>query len=88
LRELRWGAGFLADPTADGAGEQRYDVTYVDGIHTVADGQFQLVVDGEPTTLRFTGGSLSQEPGPAPGPELTVRTAAAFLDRWAAGEVD
>ncbi len=82
------GRGFLADPTADGAGEQRYDVTYVDGIHTVADGQFQLVVDGEPTTLRFTGGSLSQEPGPAPGPELTVRTAAAFLDRWAAGEVD
>src|ERR1041384_5946538 len=39
LRELRqWGAGFLADPTADGSADQRFDVTYVAGIETMADG--------------------------------------------------
>jgi DNA-binding HxlR family transcriptional regulator len=86
LRELRrWGVGFLADPTADGSADQRFDVTYVEGIHTVADGRFQLVVDGEPTTLRFTGGRLDHVPGPAPDPELTVHTTGAFLDRWAEG---
>ncbi|WP_204803954.1 winged helix-turn-helix transcriptional regulator [Mycobacterium riyadhense] len=83
----RWGVGYLADPTADGATEQCFDVTYVDGIATVADGQFQLVVDDRPTTLRFAAGRLSQEPGAAPGAELIVRTTAAFLDRWAAGEL-
>jgi DNA-binding HxlR family transcriptional regulator len=89
LRELRrWGAGFLADPTADGSAEQRYDLTYVEGIHTLAAGQFQLVVDGEPTTLHFAGGRLRQEPGTAPNPELTVATTSAFLDRWADGETD
>lgn len=89
LRELRrWGTEFLADPTADGSSEQRYDVTYVDGIHTVADGQFQLVVNGEPTTLHFAGGRLRQVPGAAPDPELTVHTTTAFLDRWACGETD
>jgi DNA-binding HxlR family transcriptional regulator len=89
LRELRrWGVGFLADPTADGSPEQHFDVTYVEGIDTVADGQFELVVDDEPTTLRFAGGRLHQEPGVAPDSELTVRTTSAFLDRWAAGESD
>jgi DNA-binding HxlR family transcriptional regulator len=89
LRELRrWGVGFLADPTADGSPEQRFDITYVEGIDSMADGQFELVVDDEPTTLRFAGGRLHQEPGVAPDPELTVRTTSAFLDRWAAGESD
>lgn len=89
LRELRrWGVGFLADPTADGSPRQQFDVTYVDGIHTVADGQFQLVVDDEPTTLVFSGGRLSQEPGAASAPELTVHTTSEFLDRWATGESD
>lgn len=83
----RWGVGYLTDPTADGAGEQCFDVTYVDGIETVADGQFQLVVDDRPTTLRFAAGRLNQEPGAAPGAELIVRTTSDFLDRWAAGEV-
>jgi hypothetical protein len=66
---------------------QDFDVTYVEGIDAVADGQFQLVVDDRPTTLYFTSGRLSQEPGATPGAELTVRTSSAFLDRWAAGEV-
>lgn len=83
----RWGVGFLADPTADGAPEQHFDVTYVDGIETMADGEFQLVVDDRPTTLRFAAGRLHQEPGAAPDPELVVRTTSAFLDRWAAGDV-
>ncbi|HET9143416.1 hypothetical protein, partial [Actinophytocola sp.] len=76
------------DPAADGSAEQHYDLTYVAGIDTLADGEFGLVVDGEPTTLRFTGGRLHQQPGAAPHPELTVTTTAAFLDRWAAGDTD
>jgi DNA-binding HxlR family transcriptional regulator len=89
LRELRrWGVGFLTDPTADGSTEQHFDVTYVDGIHTVPNTRFQLDIDGEPSTLRFTDGRLHQEPGIARDPELTVRTTSTFLDRWAAGEVD
>ena len=87
LRALRrWGAGFLADPTADGSAQQSFDVTYVGGIQALADGQFQLVVDDRPATLYFAAGRLLQEPGAAPGSELLVRTSSAFLDRWAAGE--
>lgn len=89
LRELRrWGVGFLADPTLTGSARQRFDITYVKGIDTVADGEFELVVDGEPTTLRFADGRLHQEPGAAPDPELSVRTNSSFLDRWAAGVTD
>lgn len=89
LRALRrWGVGFLADPTADGSARQDFDVTYVQGIDTVADGRFQLVVDERSMTLQFAAGRLRQEPGAAPGAELVVRTTSAFLDRWAAGEVD
>jgi DNA-binding HxlR family transcriptional regulator len=87
LRALRrWGAGFLADPTADGSAQQSFDVSYVAGIRALADGQFQLVVDDRPATLHFTAGRLRQEPGAAPGAELIVRTSSEFLDRWAAGE--
>jgi DNA-binding HxlR family transcriptional regulator len=82
----RWGAGFLADPTADGSAQQSFDVTYVEGIQALADGQFQLVVDDRPATLYFTAGRLRQEPGAAPGAELIVRTSSAFLDRWAVGQ--
>jgi DNA-binding HxlR family transcriptional regulator len=88
LRALRrWGAGFLADPTADGSAQQSFDVSYVAGIRALADGQFQLVVDDRPATLHFTAGRLRQEPGAAPDAELIVRTSSAFLDCWAAGEV-
>src|SRR5260370_14368446 len=87
LRALRrWGAGFLADPTADGSAQQSFDVAYVAGIQALADGQFQLVVDDRPSTLHFPAGRLRQEPGAAPGAELIVRTSSAFLDPWAAGE--
>jgi DNA-binding HxlR family transcriptional regulator len=87
LRALRrWGAGFLADPAADGSTQQSFDVSYVAGIRSLADGQFLLVVDGRPMTLRFSAGRLRQEPGAAPGAELIVRTSSVFLDRWAAGE--
>ena len=87
LRALRrWGAGFLADPTADGSAQQSFDVSYVAGIQALADGQFQLVVDDRPATLHFAAGKLRQEPGAAPGAELIVRTSSAFVDRWAAGE--
>jgi DNA-binding HxlR family transcriptional regulator len=87
LRALRrWGVSFLADPTADGSAQQHFDVTYVGGIQALADGQFQLVVDDRPATLRFSAGRLRQEPGAAPGAELIIRTTSAFLDRWAAGD--
>jgi DNA-binding HxlR family transcriptional regulator len=87
LRALRrWGAGFLADPAADGSAQQDFDVSYVAGIAALADGQFQLVVDDRPATLHFAAGRLRQEPGAAPGAEVIVRTSSAFLDRWAAGE--
>jgi DNA-binding HxlR family transcriptional regulator len=89
LRALRqWGVGFLADPTADGSARQDFDVRYVDGIDALADGQFQLIVDGRPATLYFAAGRLRHEPGAAPGAEIVIRTSSAFLDRWAAGEVD
>ena len=87
LRELRrWGVEFLADPTADGAEEHDFDITYVKGVRNLTDSQFQLVVDDQPTTLTFTGGHLHQEPGVAPNPELVVHTTSTFLDRWAVGE--
>jgi DNA-binding HxlR family transcriptional regulator len=82
----RWGVDFLADPTADGSAEQSFDVTYVDGIEALEDGQFQLIVDDRPSTLYFAAGRLRPEPGAAPGAELIVRTTAAFMDRWAAGD--
>ncbi len=58
----RWGAGFLADPTADGSAQQSFDVTYVAGIQALADGQFQLVVDDRPATLYFTAARASRSP--------------------------
>src|SRR5918996_1986924 len=82
LRALRrWGVSFLADPTADGSERQQFDVTYVDGIEGIADGQFQLVVDDRPRTLRFAGGKLGMVPGTAPGAELIVRTSSEFLEQ-------
>jgi DNA-binding HxlR family transcriptional regulator len=89
LRALReWGAQFLFDPTADGHADRHFDMAYVEGIENLRDGQFELVVDGQPTTLRFSEGQLHQEAGAAPAAELVVRTSSAFLGRWAAGDID
>src|SRR5258708_16452828 len=62
LRALRrGGAGFLADPTADRSAQQRFDVTYGEGIQAPADGQVQLVVDDRPPTLYLTPRRLPPE---------------------------
>jgi DNA-binding HxlR family transcriptional regulator len=81
----RWGVGFLADPSADGAEHHTYDVHYVDGIDGLDDGEFGLEVDGRPSTLRFSGGHLEQSPGQPAKPLLVIRTSGDFMDRWAAG---
>lgn len=89
LRALReWGVQFLFDPTADGHADQHFDMAYVEGIKNLPDGQFELVIDDQPTTLRFSKGQLDQEARPAPKPELVVRTTSTFLQRWAAGTID
>jgi DNA-binding HxlR family transcriptional regulator len=89
LRALRqWGAQFLFDPTADGDTDQSFNMTYVEGIESLSDGEFELIVDGEPTRLHFTKGQLHQEPGAATAAELAVRTTSSFLAKWAAGDVD
>jgi len=89
LRALRrWGAEFLFDPTADGRGDQFFDVTYVAGIGALPDGEFELVVDERPTTFTFSDGELHQAARAAAAPELVVRTTSGFLERWAAGDVD
>jgi DNA-binding HxlR family transcriptional regulator len=89
LRALRrWGAQFLFDPTADGHTDQHFDMAYVEGIENLPDGEFELVVDGQPTTLRFSEGQLNQESGEAAAAELVIRTSSSFLERWAAGDID
>ena len=86
LEELRrWGVGYLTDPAADGVPDHEFDLHYVEGIDALRDAEFGLVVDGQPTTLRFSRGHLHQAAGPPAGPVLTVRTTSAFMDRWAAG---
>ncbi len=81
----RWGVNYLADPSADGAACRSYDVHYVEGIEALEDGEFGLVVDGRPSTLRFAGGHLEHSPGQPVDPALTVSTSKAFMERWAAG---
>jgi DNA-binding HxlR family transcriptional regulator len=83
----RWGVEFLTDPAADGATSHTFDVRYVEGIDTLDDAEYGLVVDDRPTTLRFSGGHLEQRQGSPDAPVLVVSTTSAFMDRWAAGEV-
>jgi DNA-binding HxlR family transcriptional regulator len=86
LEALRcWGVNYLIDPSADGTDCHAYDVHYVEGIDSLDDGEFGLVVDGRPSTLRFSGGHLEQSPGEPANPLLVVRTSSGFMDRWAAG---
>jgi hypothetical protein len=89
LRALReWGAEFLFDPVADGAEEQQFDVRYVDGAEQIPSGRFQMTVDGQPSTLEYSDGRLTQRPGVAESPELAVETGMKFLRGWARGELD
>jgi DNA-binding HxlR family transcriptional regulator len=81
----RWGVDYLTNPTADGAPCHDYDVHYVDGIDSVDDGEFGLVVDGRPSILCFSGGHLEQTAGEPDHPLLVVHTSGEFMDRWAAG---
>lgn len=81
----RWGVTYLTDPAADGADRHAFDLHYVEGIDALDDAEFGLVLDGNPTTLRFTGGHLDQSPGKPGHAELIVHTTSAFMDRWAAG---
>jgi DNA-binding HxlR family transcriptional regulator len=81
----RWGVSYLTDPTADGAAHHEFDLHYVEGIDALHDAEFGLVVDGKPTTLRFSRGYLDQAAGAPAGPILTVHTSSAFMDRWAVG---
>lgn len=83
----RWGVTYLTDPAADGNDHQSFDVHYVEGVDAVPDAEFGLVVDGQPTTLRFTHGHLEQTRGRPRRAKLTVHTTSAFMDRWAAGDV-
>jgi DNA-binding HxlR family transcriptional regulator len=81
----RWGVNYLTELAADGAECRAYDVHYVDGIDALDDGEFGLVVDGRPSTLRFSGGRLEHSPGQPASPLLIVSTSSDFMDRWAAG---
>jgi hypothetical protein len=81
----RWGVSYLTDPTADGGASHEFDLHYVEGIDALHDAEFGLVVDGQPTTLRFSHGHLDQAVGEPADPILTVHTSSAFMDRWAAG---
>ena len=81
----RWGVSYLTDPAADGAARHEFDLHYVEGIDALRDAEFGLVVDGQPSTLRFSRGHLDQAAGEPADPVLTVHTSSAFMDRWAAG---
>ena len=81
----RWGVDFLTDPTADGAPCHDYDLHYVDGIDSLDDGVFGLIVDGISSTLCFSGGHLEQTAAEPARPLLVVQTSSEFMDRWAAG---
>lgn len=81
----RWGVSYLTDPTADGSGCHKFDLHYVEGIDTLQDAEFGLVVDDQPVTLRLSGGHLEQVAGEPADPILTVQTTSAFMNRWAAG---
>jgi hypothetical protein len=81
----RWGVSYLTDPSADGVERHSYDIRYVDGIDALEDGEFGLVVDGQPSTLYFSDGRLEHSAAEPIDPLLIVRTTGGFMDSWAAG---
>ena len=89
MRAFRqWGVTHLTHSAAPDAGEQLFDVTYVEGIAQLPDDEFELQVGDAASTLSFQNGRLIQRPGSAPSPTLCVVTDEAFMQRWAAGDVD
>jgi hypothetical protein len=80
-----WGVSYLTDPAADGGDHHEFDLHYVEGIDALHDAEFGLVVDEQPTRLRFSRGHLDQAAGEPAHPILTVHTSSAFMNRWAAG---
>ena len=88
LAALRqFGAHFLIDPTSDGEPDRHFDISYVENIKEMEPGTFELVVDGEPSTLRYESGRLSQLPGSSPEAELVVTTSREYMAQWAQGTV-
>ena len=81
----RWGVAYLTDPTADGATSHEFDIHYVEGIEALEDAEYGLVLDGAPSTLRFSRGHLEHTPGSPANPAVTVHTTSDFMDQWAAG---
>ena len=89
MRAFRqWGVTHLTRSAAPGAGEQLFDVTYVEGIAQLPKDEFELRVGDAVSTLSFQNGRLTQRTGTAPSPTLCVVTDEAFMQRWAAGDID
>jgi DNA-binding HxlR family transcriptional regulator len=83
----RWGVAYLTDPVADGAACHSFDIHYVEGIDSLDDAEFGLVVDDNATTFHFAEGQLDQLPGMPDAPDLIVTTTSTFMARWAEGEL-
>ena len=83
LRALRrWGAGFLADPTADGSAQQSFDVTYVAGIRrspTASSSSWSMTGPRPCTSPRACYG---RNPAPRPAPSSSCAPA---RRSWTAG---
>ncbi len=90
MRAFRqWGVQHLTRTALAGtdANEQKYDVTYVEGIDQLDDEEFELRVGDTVSALSFENGTLTQRSGTAESPTLVVTTGEAFMQRWAAGTV-
>ncbi len=90
MRAFRqWGVQHLTRTALAGtdANEQKYDVTYVEGIDQLDDEEFELRVGDTVSALSFENGTLTQRSGTAESPALVVTTGEAFMQRWAAGTV-
>ncbi len=89
MRAFRqWGVTHLTRSAAPDADEQLFDVSYVEGIAQLPDDEFELQVGDAVSTLSYQNGRLLQRSGSAPSPSLCVVTNQAFMQRWAAGDVD
>ena len=89
IRAFRqWGVAHLTRSAGPDPGDQPFDVTYVEGIAQLPDEEFELRVGDAVSSLSFHNGRLVQRTGSAPAPTLCVVTDEAFMQRWAAGDVN